>query len=166
MKTKRCNEVHFLWPFFGMRLIKGLDEYNAYAVKNKLPIAEIFETWRSLERQEELYAQGRTTPGNIVTDSKPGLSIHGYGCAADVVFRDQKGDWTWDRAYPWEKLAEFMKAQGLEWGGDWKSIKDLPHFQLTGGVKAEAAMQVQKTKGLLAIWDEIQKRVAPKLKLV
>jgi len=45
----------------------------------------IYEGFRSNERQDELYAQGRTTEGRIVTNALPGQSFHNYGRAIDWV---------------------------------------------------------------------------------
>ncbi|MFG6605291.1 M15 family metallopeptidase [Sulfitobacter sp. 1A10445] len=89
----------------------------------------VTSTYRSHEEQARLYAQGRTTPGNIVTNAKPGESFHNYGVAFDVVFREQGYD-----ASPemWQSLGSVGKALGLEWGGDWKN-PDRPHFSQTLG---------------------------------
>jgi len=42
-------------------------------------------TLRTFKEQEAIYAQGRTKPGVIVTKAKPGLSVHNYGMAIDIV---------------------------------------------------------------------------------
>lgn len=41
---------------------------------------------RSLEYQAVLYAQGRTEPGEIVTNALPGKSMHNYGLASDWAY--------------------------------------------------------------------------------
>jgi len=89
----------------------------------------ITEGFRSFARQNALYAQGRTTPGAIVTNAKGGQSLHNYGVAFDIVFTKlgYKGDFA--------AVGAIGKKLGLEWGGDFKSIKDRPHFQLTLGYK-------------------------------
>lgn len=84
--------------------------------------------YRSIERQNELYAQGRTKEGKIVTKAKGGESVHNYlpSCAFDIAFkRDGHLDW---RESLFRKFAVIAKDEGLEWGGDWK-FKDMPHFQ-------------------------------------
>jgi len=92
--------------------------------------ARITSGYRSFQRQAELYAQGRTEPGNIVTNAQPGESRHNYGEAYDLaIFVDDKPDWNRPES-EWEKLGELGKSLGLEWGGDWVSLKDRPHFQL------------------------------------
>lgn len=87
----------------------------------------VFEGYRSPERQNKLYAQGRTQPGAIVTNARAGESFHNYGVAVDIVF---KGDSPWSPKHPWELLGQVGKSLGFTWGGDWK-FKDLPHFELT-----------------------------------
>jgi peptidoglycan L-alanyl-D-glutamate endopeptidase CwlK len=86
---------------------------------------------RDFAEQAELYAQGRTKPGAIVTNAKPGTSFHNYGLAIDVVeIKDGKG--LWDNPN-WSKIASIGKTFGFAWGGDFKNLKDLPHFEYSGG---------------------------------
>lgn len=87
----------------------------------------ITEGFRSIERQNELYAQGRTTPGNIVTNAKGGESYHNFAVSFDVVDRKKGYD------INWELVGKIGKTLGLEWGGDWTSFPDRPHFQYTAG---------------------------------
>jgi peptidoglycan L-alanyl-D-glutamate endopeptidase CwlK len=90
-------------------------------------------TYRSPEEQDALYAQGRTKPGNIVTRAKGGQSMHQYRIAYDCV-PIRNGKCVWDASDPaWATVGELGKAQGLEWGGDWVTFKESPHFQYTGG---------------------------------
>ena len=87
-------------------------------------------TLRSVEEQQALYAQGRTTPGPIVTDAKPGQSAHNFGLAVDIVpIVNGKPDW--QGADPvWQDVGEIGEAAGLEWAGRWTTFKELPHFQM------------------------------------
>lgn len=87
----------------------------------------ITEGFRSMERQAELYAQGRTKPGNIVTNAKPGQSRHNFGEAIDVVFK--LTGYNAPQA-DWELLGATGEALGLSWGGRWKGFVDLPHFEV------------------------------------
>ena len=51
--------------------------------------------------------------------------------ALDVVeIKNGKALWTNPN---WSKIAALGKSIGFEWGGDWKSFKDKPHFQYTFG---------------------------------
>lgn len=96
---------------------------------------------RTLEEQAALYAKGRTEPGNIVTNAKPGYSYHNYGLAFDValvidgkVNYDAKVDVDHDTMSDYEEVGFYGEEIGLEWGGRFKTIVDLPHFQYTFGL--------------------------------
>jgi len=94
----------------------------------------VTSTYRDNESQAQLYAQGRTAPGKIVTNAGPGDSYHNYRCAIDVVpLLNGKPDW--DGSHPvWAEIGRIGKESGLEWAGDWKSFKELAHFQYTNGL--------------------------------
>jgi len=93
----------------------------------------VTSTYRDSESQDALYAQGRNTPGNIVTKAKAGQSWHNWRCALDVV-PVVNGKAIWDDQALWKQVGEIGKACGLEWAGDWKTFKEYPHFQYTGGL--------------------------------
>jgi peptidoglycan L-alanyl-D-glutamate endopeptidase CwlK len=93
----------------------------------------VTSTYRDNESQNALYAQGRTAPGNIVTRAKAGQSWHNWRCALDVVPL-VNGKAIWDDQAMWKQIGEIGKACGLEWAGDWKTFKEFPHFQYTGGM--------------------------------
>jgi peptidoglycan LD-endopeptidase CwlK len=87
-------------------------------------------TTRSLKDQEALYAQGRSTPGHIVTNARAGQSAHNYGLAIDVVpLVNGKPDW--DGTHPaWEALGRIGQSVGLEWAGEpGFPFPERPHFQ-------------------------------------
>jgi peptidoglycan L-alanyl-D-glutamate endopeptidase CwlK len=93
----------------------------------------ITSTYRDNESQNALYAQGRTTSGRIVTNAKAGQSFHNYRCAVDVVPLIN-GKPIWDVSYQvWQTVGKLGKEAGLEWAGDWKTFKEMPHFQYTNG---------------------------------
>lgn len=89
---------------------------------------KITSAYRSWDEQERLYNQGRTTPGQIVTNARPGQSLHNYGLAFDVLGEGENYNTT-----NWEAIAQIGKANGFEWGGDWAGLIDKPHFQKTFG---------------------------------
>ena len=131
-----------------------MDKYIEYlkpSVKGLLPLVErqmnaflvvannlgfdlrVTSNYRSHEEQDELYAQGRTKPGNIVTNAKGGESFHNWGVAFDIVDRKKgynltNGEWGL-LAKIWEYLTD---GQGV-WGGSWVNFVDKPHFQNTLG---------------------------------
>lgn len=94
-------------------------------------IIKIGECFRSASEQDALYAQGRTKPGNIVTYAKGSSysSMHQWGVAFDVIRNDGKGAYN-DNDGWFGKVGKVGKELGLEWGGDWTSPVDKPHFQL------------------------------------
>lgn len=86
----------------------------------------VTEGLRGIERQRELVKQGASKTMN---------SRHLTGHAVDLAaLVDGKVRWDWPL---YHQIAAAMKesASGmgvaLEWGGDWTSFKDGPHFQLS-----------------------------------
>jgi peptidoglycan LD-endopeptidase CwlK len=101
-------------------------------------------TTRTALEQQELYEQGRSRPGPIVTAAPAGYSWHEFGRAFDVAIKRWSGDQTPGNWYdgPWDRVGELGEACGLEWGGRWKH-PDYPHFQHTGG-RTLAAMREER----------------------
>jgi peptidoglycan L-alanyl-D-glutamate endopeptidase CwlK len=119
-------------------------------VKRALEISPIdftvLEGVRSQERQNELWAQGRTKPGLVVTwiqsTGTHGIQKDGYGHAVDVA--PYPIDWSDFERF--DQLATVMFAAAkelgvtLRWGGNWdmdaviheKGESDSPHFELFG----------------------------------
>jgi len=92
----------------------------------------ISECLRTVEEQDELYSRGRTKKGNIVTNAKGSTysSMHQWGIAFDVYRNDGKGIYDNSDGF-FESVGSIGKTLGLEWGGSWKTLKDMPHFQLS-----------------------------------
>ena len=103
--------------------------------------------FRSWENQNELYAQGRTKAGKIVTNAKGGQSFHNYGLAIDVVpLVNGAADWNTNR---WNEIAAIAKKYGFTWGGDFTNIVDKPHFQYSAGLTL-AQLQAKFNTGQLS----------------
>jgi peptidoglycan L-alanyl-D-glutamate endopeptidase CwlK len=93
-------------------------------------------TWRSQEEQDQLYEQGRTTPGAIVTWTHK--SLHIQRKAFDIaIVKDGKAVWDLKVDVNKDDIPDYAEAGaigercGLEWGGSWISKqKDFPHFQM------------------------------------
>ena len=100
-------------------------------------------TLRTFAEQNTLYAQGRTklydAKGKrlgVVTKAKGGQSLHNYGLALDIVLIKNNSTASWedtvdfdkDGKADWMEVVNIFKANGWEWGGNWK-FKDKPHFQ-------------------------------------
>jgi peptidoglycan L-alanyl-D-glutamate endopeptidase CwlK len=86
----------------------------------------VTEGVRTMERQAQLAREGR---------SQTMRSRHLTGHAVDLAVLDDTGKARWD-APAYRALAAEMKAAAvvegvqIEWGGDWRSFFDGPHFQL------------------------------------
>ncbi|WP_428738640.1 M15 family metallopeptidase [Sulfurimonas sp.] len=93
----------------------------------------VTQALRTIDEQNQLYAQGRTTSGNKVTWVKGGYSFHNYGLAIDVVKIEKNGTINWNDTTYFSDIAQIGKSLGFEWGGDWTSTPDKPHFQYTFG---------------------------------
>ena len=107
--------------------LSGVHPDLVAVVKRAIEITEqdfsVTEGIRHIERQRKLVATGKSTTLN---------SRHLTGHAVDLV--PYPVSWDWEYFYP---IADAMKQAAkelkvdLEWGGDWKSFKDGPHFQLS-----------------------------------
>src|SRR5690606_21256542 len=88
------------------------------------------QTLRTIEEQNKLYNQGRTTKGKIITNAKGGQSWHNYGLAFDIVLlydNDMNGTFetaSWETNNHWMQVVYRFKEAGYTWGGDFKSFKD------------------------------------------
>lgn len=117
---------------FGLRSLSNLQGVHEdlvrvmhEAITNSPYDFAITEGLRTLGRQQELLDKGATTTLK---------SRHLTGHAVDIAVLVE-GKVTWD--FPkYRIMAEHIKACAklcdvpIEWGGDWKSFKDGPHFQL------------------------------------
>ena len=120
----KINTLHPAMQAKARELINRLD--IDYGIR-----ARIRSAFRSYEAQQEIYNQGRTTPGDIVTNAEPGESWHNFGLAIDV--RPETDDFGRSRFAMYDIAGRVGQSLGLEWGGNWRSFVDKPHFQLTNG---------------------------------
>lgn len=103
--------------------------------------ARVAQGLRTFAEQDDLYAQGRSKSGQVVTNAKGGQSMHNYGLAVDIVLIidgkvaswDVVKDWDGDKQADWMEVVAAFKRYGWSWGGDWRSFKDMPHFEKTFG---------------------------------
>jgi peptidoglycan hydrolase-like protein with peptidoglycan-binding domain/nucleoid-associated protein YgaU len=118
----------------------------------------VTDAFRSFAQQDQLYQQGRNgNAGAIVTNAEGGESYHNYGLAIDVV-AIVNGAANYDGDY-WQQVAEIGKSEGFEWGGDFQSFKDQPHFQFSYGQSVgelEAQYEQQRAAGDITDPNEIQ----------
>lgn len=119
--------------------IKAREFMNA--VKGQSLTYRIISGTRTYAEQDALFAKKPR-----VTKARGGQSNHNFGIAWDVgIFGNGKyyegNTKKEDKAYV--DLGALIKAKvsGLEWGGDWKSFVDKPHYQL---VTERTVPQVRK----------------------
>jgi len=165
---------------FDSSIQKNLSNLDERSIKNvstlHLKVQNIFSSWiaecqilakafnyeykaisgnRTWDEQAKLYAQGRTAPGKIITNARPGYSNHNFGIAVDMgVFKNGK---YLDENSPDEseafhrKAAEIAKKYNIAWGGDWTSFKDYPHFEYkTGKTLSEMRQLISEGKDILS----------------
>jgi len=119
--------------------INSLNPYVAFLARKFLALTHannldvhIINAFRSWDEQDRLYAQGRTMPGDIVTNARGGDSYHNWGLAFDAS-PYENGSISND-IIKIKKMGQLGQQVGLEWGGTFISIVDLPHFQYTFGL--------------------------------
>jgi peptidoglycan L-alanyl-D-glutamate endopeptidase CwlK len=138
-----------------------LEELESLAEQNSLQFI-VTQTLRSQEEQTAYYARGRLSlvdvnnlynlaglgsisaedNNKIVTKAKTVWdSFHAYGRAFDIAVINSEGKIDWDDAADWNsdglsdwlQLGKLGETIGLEWGGNFSSMPDFPHFQLREG---------------------------------
>ena len=99
--------------------------------------------FRTNEEQAKKYAQGRTEPGIIVTNAKPGWSFHNYGLAFDLVPvgplgipLEKRTRLEWAAGARYDTYGRLLQAIGFQWGFQLWGY-DKPHFQYTQGLTIE-----------------------------
>lgn len=128
MPSRRLSDLH---PALQMPAQNFLDECADAGIELIVTC-----TYRSNPEQAAAYAQGRTAPGKIITNAQPGQSLHNKTLngkpaaqALDVV-PVRFGKAIWDSADPaWQKIGIIGEANGFEWAGRWKRMREYPHFQ-------------------------------------
>ena len=100
----------------------------------------ITSTYRDMESQAELYAQGRTRRGRIVTYAKPDQSWHNFRLAFDFVpIRGGKAMWNDARTFKHcRQIGESLGLEGLDF--------EMAHLQFRGGLTLAQARAGKEPK--------------------
>ena len=165
MFEDRQRSLNLLWPPFKEKVLRGLHLARSQGLQ-----VYVFESWRSGARQNNLYSQGRTTPGRIITRARAGYSWHYYGLAVDLVFDGHARpgiQWSWDGDYIGKKEGDYKRLgkiittlDDIEWYGQpGSSFYETPHFQMTMGMDILEAKRLADAGGLPAVWVELEKRL-------
>jgi peptidoglycan L-alanyl-D-glutamate endopeptidase CwlK len=123
------DRIKLLHPAIAGKTLSLLNQFEQEHGTEEVCI-RVVQGLRTIEEQNALYAQGRTTPGPVVTKAKGGCSYHNYGLSIDCcwLWKQPDGTYKYDDVKSWsigpkfKKLVSWMKDNGYEWGGDW-------HFQ-------------------------------------
>lgn len=110
-----CRDTALLFPTFLARVEEALSKLAELGQS-----FEIVETYRSQERQEELFREGATELRQV--------GVHHFGLACDCV-RLIGGAANWQPGV-YVEYGQQMQAAGLVWGGSWATLKDLVHVQM------------------------------------
>lgn len=130
--TTTCRDINELLPeakqacllFFKECFLAGIDVF-------------ITETYRSQERQNYLYEQGRTRPGNVVTWTR--VSQHKSRLAWDVgAVQNAKSNYNIYDTATLKKAGTISNKLGITWGGNWVNNLDYPHHEVPRGWKPKA----------------------------
>lgn len=106
-------------------------------------------TLRTFAEQDALYNQKPK-----VTKAKGGQSYHNYGLAVDIVLLLNDGksaswdtvtDFDGDGLADWQEVVYVFGLFGWEWGGNWKTFPDKPHFQKTFGLTISECLNRHNT---------------------
>lgn len=137
MDQLSIERIKLAHPSIREKLLKDYTDANNLLGKGaRLRLAYVL---RTNKEQDELFKKRPK-----VTNAKGGQSIHNYGLAMDIVMLyDNDGDgkfeeasWSMVRDFDkdsiadWKEVTDMFKSRGWEWGGDWNSFKDNPHFQM------------------------------------
>lgn len=121
---EKLNQLH---PLIRQDALDAYDEAVKGTPEGVHPI--ITQTLRTFEESNKLYAQGRTQPGKIVSNSKAGQSYHNFGLALDFVLQ-VGGKLLWNVDENWMSVVNCFKKHGFTWGGDFTGkFKDYPHLE-------------------------------------
>lgn len=133
---------------------------NRVAQRGTPIISVVFSGFRSFEEQQVLFNKGRTTPGPIVTNARPGESYHNYGLAVDIHTRVGS-------KINFNDVAEANirgpvgTELGLMWGGNFAGdFKDRPHFQLTAGLFIRDLLSLFNKGGQAEVANAVSERFA------
>lgn len=127
---ERISKLH---PTVRQEMTKIINECNK--VLTGRAQVRISQGLRTFAEQDALYNKKPK-----VTNAKGGQSVHNYGFAVDIVLIidgktaswDVKKDWDGDGVADWDECVKIFAKYGWNWGGNWTSFKDMPHFDKIG----------------------------------
>jgi peptidoglycan L-alanyl-D-glutamate endopeptidase CwlK len=156
MNSSTIMRIEQLFPPLKVKAYQLIQQLSLQGID-----VEVSQGLRTWPEQEALYAQGRTSPGPIVTNASPEKSWHTFACAFDfdIVTTDGGLDWT-GNSPAWNSVISAGESLGLYSGAEFRTFPDKPHFQLTGRFPVtpdDEVLILFRGGGLAAVWAEITK---------
>jgi len=150
--SRDVNDLHPAVKRGAIELVRRMSE-KGYSVG-------FSSTYRDIERQNDIYAQGRTKPGNVITKAKGGQSMHNYKLAFDI-YKNIKGQ-EWADSSFFKTAGQIWSEMGGQWGGSWTGFVDTPHFEFTNGLSL-SQLQAGKTvaQDALMRWEHSKSSIQP-----
>lgn len=126
----------------------------------------VFQGLRTFEEQKALYQKGRDANlrvvdrKKIVTNAPPGLSMHNYGLAVDLVFDgnlERPGwQWSWDNKHPWKDLAVLGRdVFKLKPAYFWRTFPEGPHYEMSIPFTYRELSTIYQDGGLDLVWRRL-----------
>lgn len=124
------NSIDLLNQLHPKLRAQALQAYNEAVQATPVGVHPVIDqTYRTFAESTALYAQGRTTPGEIVTNAKAGQSWHNFALALDFHLIVDGKD-SWDVNDNWMTVVHIFEKYGYNWGGDFAgNFKDYPHLE-------------------------------------
>jgi hypothetical protein len=110
---ERISDLELLEPVLRGLVTKIIADAQSMGVE-----LGVFETFRSKQRQRQLYEEGHTKLKTV--------GVHHYGLACDLV-RRYKGKFNWELDH--SVVGQLALKYRLVWGGTWKDFYDAYHIQ-------------------------------------
>lgn len=140
--------VALLHPKFRQQATDFINDLEAKTGR----VWRVAEGYRTFQEQADIYAQGRTKPGKVVTYSPPGTSYHNWGLAVDIapIIFDANGkpkDLDWN--FNFKTIRPIALAHGLQCGMDFPH-PDMDHFENKFGMNWRDMLHKYTVKDFIA----------------
>lgn len=152
ISEERLNQVH---PELARR-VRQLADALSFTIR----VTQGLRTWNE---QDKLYAQGRTDPGQVVTNAPGGHSQHNFGLAVDVV-PIVNGLPDWDvKGERWQEILSKAPSFGLAEGAEWRTFPDNPHLypQEVPANPDDNLRNLFQEGGIAAVWNNFSASLGP-----
>ena len=140
------SKMDTLHPLIKDEVIRLVNKVNTEILKSNVKML-VTQGLRTFEEQNALYKQRPK-----VTNAYGGQSMHNYGLAFDFclfaggkLIWDVAKDFDGDKVADWMEVVKLFKDNGYTWGGDFRSIKDRPHFEKTFGHTWQQLLELKKS---------------------